>query len=95
MNAPASTAPDVLAVLDQAAAREVLEMRAPLIEARAAVAELIERSEKVAATLETPLLVRPSGKNPNAGFIDRRDWYALVADVAALRATLTRVGGGK
>lgn len=64
-------------------------------EARAAVAELVERTERVATTLESPTLVRQSTKNPNAGFIDWRDWCALRSEVLALRAALARCGGGQ
>lgn len=58
--------------------------------ARAAVAELVSKSERVAATLEMPALARQSTKNANAGFIDWRDWCALKGEVADLRATLAK-----
>lgn len=51
--------------------------------------QIREAAERLLATLEMPTLVKPSGKNENAGFIDMRDWYALQADVQALRAALS------
>lgn len=60
-----------------------------------AVAELIGKADAVAGALEMPTLVKQSTKNPNAGFIDWRDWCALQGEAAALRAALARVGGAK
>ena len=94
---------DVLAVMEDCAnaldtsAREFIglsgcQFSPGLREARDAVAELIEKAERVIATLEMPTLVKASTKNENAGFIDMRDWYALLADIKAARASLARVG---
>lgn len=55
--------------------------------------ELVASAERVVATLEMPTLVKQSSKNENAGFIDWRDWCALKADVAALRAALANIEG--
>lgn len=83
---------DVLAVLDYAS--EITGQHGwntsanALIEAHAAVAELLDRAESVASTLESEALVQH-------GFIDIRDWFALVAEVRNLRAALARCGGAK
>ena len=58
-----------------------------------ATSEMIHAAERVAKTLATEGLVKPSTKNANAGFIDMRDWYALQGEVNELRAALARVGG--
>lgn len=60
----------------------------------AQVDELAAAAERVASTLEMPTLVKQSSKNLNAGFIDWRDWMALIGEVRALRAAIDAVKGG-
>lgn len=92
MSAPVDVLADLRGVLRIAKAASVgVTGNGPRIEqaeaAIAAVAELVSKSERVAATLEMPALARQSTKNANAGFID---WRALKGEVAGLRATLAK-----
>lgn len=45
-------------------------------------------ARRVASTLEMPGFCKQSTKNPNAGFVDWRDWCALLGEVMALRRAL-------
>lgn len=63
-------------------------------EARSAIAELIETGDCVVKAISVAELVKPSNKNPNAGFVDMRAWYALQGEVTHLIAALARVQGG-
>lgn len=58
------------------------------------VEQVIKEADRVAASLEMPALVKQSTKNENAGFVDWRDWCALLGEVKALRESLARVKGG-
>lgn len=62
--------------------------------ARVAIAELIEAGDCVVKSISVAKLVKPSNKNPNAGFVDMRAWYALQGEVTHLIAALARVQGG-
>lgn len=63
--------------------------------ARDAVAELIAKVDALAASLESPTLVRPSTKNENAGFVDMRGWYGLIGnELKQVRAASARCKGG-
>ena len=100
MNAP-TNAPqgvDVLAVMDEAAtygARMPASLAPDLREALAAVAELMKQAERLEVAITFPGLVKPSTKNSNAGFVDMRDWYALMAQVQDMHAALSRIGSAK
>jgi hypothetical protein len=92
MNAP-TNAPqgvDVLADLQHAAAHDRIS-----ITTLTAVAELMKQAERLEVAITFPGLVKPSTKNPNAGFVDMRDWYALMAQVQDMHAALSRIGSAK
>lgn len=61
-------------------------------EALAAVEALVMKADAIVATLELPGYAKQSNKNANAGFIDWRDWCALLGEVNALRAALAPFG---
>lgn len=55
--------------------------------------ELIKAACRLVETISLDGLVKPSAKNPNAGFVDMRDWYALQGEVDALRTALLAARG--
>lgn len=61
-------------------------------EALRAVEALVMKADAIVATLELPGYAKQSNKNANAGFIDWRDWCALLGEVNALRAALAPFG---
>lgn len=92
---------DVLAVMKRAAKRAFvdgegadIELHLDICRAHDAILSLLGAAGKAVETLSLDGLVKPSKKNPNAGFIDLRDWYCFQGnELAKLRSALTNVGG--